>query len=359
MYIGEIIKQYRTERNLSMDEFARRANMSKGYISMLENNKNPKTKKPITPSLETIKQIASTIGVEINTLIEILDGSQSLKLNLSPIFPRITYPTPGEKHYHVDYIEGNHKDGFTIIYSTTSVIGDWLVNALNMQMNDKIFDIAQEYYSLAFDEIVRIRKTYKEKRTIQKHFGEWKKNVSLIYQRKTIMCKGSNPYNYEYFSYFHPKPDGKFRDSDKNDIVANCTQGLKEYFFEEREPLIDFVQCGISDPTTLNKGFFDFLCRLGKFELSEPRIVSKIKGIGPDSSINVLKEVYENQKQWNFEYSFEGPKYRTLLLIDLYFLLLNDYNIKECKKCGKYFIQYDTSDAEYCNGTEICIDSDK
>lgn len=46
MHLGEIIKKYREEHdNMSMDAFALRSGLSKGYISMLESNKNPRTGK--------------------------------------------------------------------------------------------------------------------------------------------------------------------------------------------------------------------------------------------------------------------------------------------------------------------------
>ena len=55
MTLGEIVKEYRIAHNMSMDVFASRSGLSKGYISMLEKNVNPKNGKPITPSIETIK----------------------------------------------------------------------------------------------------------------------------------------------------------------------------------------------------------------------------------------------------------------------------------------------------------------
>ena len=38
MFLGEIVKKYRLEHKISMDEFARLSGLSKGYISMLEKN---------------------------------------------------------------------------------------------------------------------------------------------------------------------------------------------------------------------------------------------------------------------------------------------------------------------------------
>lgn len=49
MFLGEIVKKYRLEHKISMDEFARLSGLSKGYISMLEKNENPRTKKTDIP----------------------------------------------------------------------------------------------------------------------------------------------------------------------------------------------------------------------------------------------------------------------------------------------------------------------
>lgn len=72
MTLGDVIREFRELNNLSMEEFAKMSNLSKSYISMLENNKDPRGN-PINPSLETIDKVASTIGVELDTLISKID----------------------------------------------------------------------------------------------------------------------------------------------------------------------------------------------------------------------------------------------------------------------------------------------
>lgn len=84
MTLGEIVKEYRENHKMSMDDFSKLCGLSKGYISMLEKNVNPTTGKAIAPSLETIRQIAVAINTDINTLIEQLDSKQKVSLvNLS------------------------------------------------------------------------------------------------------------------------------------------------------------------------------------------------------------------------------------------------------------------------------------
>ena len=81
MFLGEIVKKYRLEHKISMDEFARLSGLSKGYISMLEKNENPRTKKPISPSIDTIKQVSEVTGIDFNEIIEMLDDDLELILN--------------------------------------------------------------------------------------------------------------------------------------------------------------------------------------------------------------------------------------------------------------------------------------
>ncbi len=80
MHLGILIKEYRDEYGLSMDDFADKSGLSKAYISMLEKNENSRSKKPIIPSLETIKAVSDAIGLDFNRIIEIIDPDTEVKL---------------------------------------------------------------------------------------------------------------------------------------------------------------------------------------------------------------------------------------------------------------------------------------
>ncbi len=75
MTLGEIIKEYRTSHNLSMDTFSSQSGISKAYISLLEKNKHPKTGDPITPSIQIIKQAAEGMGIDFNILFNKIEGN--------------------------------------------------------------------------------------------------------------------------------------------------------------------------------------------------------------------------------------------------------------------------------------------
>ena len=78
MKLGEYIKAYRDERGMSMRDFAASPGLSLGYLSMLENDKNPKTGAPITPSIKTFNAVAAATNTTLNELLSLVDGNVSL-----------------------------------------------------------------------------------------------------------------------------------------------------------------------------------------------------------------------------------------------------------------------------------------
>ena len=80
MTLGDIVKKYREQNNITLGEFANTCALSKGYISMLENNINPRNNRPISPTLPSMAKIAAGMGIELDTLLKMLDGKQSVQL---------------------------------------------------------------------------------------------------------------------------------------------------------------------------------------------------------------------------------------------------------------------------------------
>lgn len=81
MTLGELVKKYRTEHELSLRDFSQISGVSNGYISMLEKNEHPKTKKPIVPSIEKMKCIAYAMGMTLDALLEIIDEDQPISIS--------------------------------------------------------------------------------------------------------------------------------------------------------------------------------------------------------------------------------------------------------------------------------------
>lgn len=92
MKLGEYIKSYRDERDMTMEVFAGKSGLTKGYVSMLEKGKNPRSGKEIVPSLETIRKVADATDVKLDDLIASLGDNHPVALrdglstsNLTPI----------------------------------------------------------------------------------------------------------------------------------------------------------------------------------------------------------------------------------------------------------------------------------
>ena len=89
MNLGEIIKKFRDDNELSMDKFAKMSNLSKAYISVLEKNKRPKTGKPVTPSIPVIKNVAEAMNMSFDELFNMLEDNQIISIGTDDIIKRI------------------------------------------------------------------------------------------------------------------------------------------------------------------------------------------------------------------------------------------------------------------------------
>lgn len=83
MTIGDVIKEFRKLNDLNLEEFGKMCGLSRSYISMLENNKDPRGN-PVNPSLETIDKIATAIGVDTDALVGQID--QDVVINRKKTF---------------------------------------------------------------------------------------------------------------------------------------------------------------------------------------------------------------------------------------------------------------------------------
>lgn len=86
MKLGDIVRQYRIKNDLSQRQFAKLCDVSNGYISMLEEGKNPKTGEAIVPSLSTFKKLSSAMGMTVNELMTLADEENvSLKYEFQTV----------------------------------------------------------------------------------------------------------------------------------------------------------------------------------------------------------------------------------------------------------------------------------
>lgn len=100
MELKTFINSYRTEHNLTMEQFAKSASLSKGYISMLEKGYNPQTGKKIIPSISALNNIAIATGTDLDHLLKIIDD---IKVSLDSSAQDLIISNPQEEQLIIGY----------------------------------------------------------------------------------------------------------------------------------------------------------------------------------------------------------------------------------------------------------------
>jgi transcriptional regulator with XRE-family HTH domain len=103
LYIMELktfINSYRTAHNLTMEQFAKSASLSKGYISMLEKGYNPQTGKKIIPSISALNNIAIATGTDLDHLLKIIDD---IEVSLDSPAQDLIISNPQEEQLIIGY----------------------------------------------------------------------------------------------------------------------------------------------------------------------------------------------------------------------------------------------------------------
>lgn len=95
MKLSAIIMDYRNRMQISQREFARRCDLSNSYISFLEKEANPKTGKPMVPTIEQYKKLADGMNITLQKLFEMLDDDSPVNLSV-PILPEPDTPLTPE-----------------------------------------------------------------------------------------------------------------------------------------------------------------------------------------------------------------------------------------------------------------------
>ena len=100
MELKTFINSYRTEHNLTMEQFAKSASLSKGYISMLEKGYNPQTGKKIIPSISALNNIAIATGTALDHLLKIIDD---IEVSLDSPAQDLIISNPQEEQLIIGY----------------------------------------------------------------------------------------------------------------------------------------------------------------------------------------------------------------------------------------------------------------
>lgn len=105
MTLGEIIMKYRAEHNLSQRQFAAQCrNVTNGYISMVEQGRNPATGKPVIPSVEKLTAFANGMGMSFHQLLKMADDMPVSIASDDPPFPSNLRPISSLHHQRVPLI---------------------------------------------------------------------------------------------------------------------------------------------------------------------------------------------------------------------------------------------------------------
>ena len=85
MKLSTIISEYRNRLQISQREFARRCGLSNSYISFIENETNPRTGRPMVPTLEQYRKIAAGMDLSVHQLFGLLDEDAPVDLHADPV----------------------------------------------------------------------------------------------------------------------------------------------------------------------------------------------------------------------------------------------------------------------------------
>lgn len=82
MYIGEIIKTYREQHNMTVEEFATRSNLSQTEINQLEELFQADGRTPHPVAMRQIKSIAEAIDQPIPIIMNQISSDQEIVVNV-------------------------------------------------------------------------------------------------------------------------------------------------------------------------------------------------------------------------------------------------------------------------------------
>lgn len=92
MFLGDLIKNYRTQNKLSQRDFAKLCNLSHTYIAALEKNIDSRTGKPIAPTLDTVKYVSKAMNMSVEDILHLLEDEQEFNLkNEAPKYDDFRY----------------------------------------------------------------------------------------------------------------------------------------------------------------------------------------------------------------------------------------------------------------------------
>lgn len=83
MTLGEYIQEYLSTHAMSQRQFAAQCDLTNGYISILISGANPRTGKPVKPTVDTYIKLARGMNITMDQLFEAIDDTP-VRLQMRP-----------------------------------------------------------------------------------------------------------------------------------------------------------------------------------------------------------------------------------------------------------------------------------
>lgn len=191
MTIGKVIKEYREKNHLTMQDFADKVGLSKGYISMLERGVHPQNGKEIIPSIATVNKIATAMNISIDALLETTDPLQ--KINVCNSDGKVAKPDASSAAEAFDNIEGTDSSAAEIVIHLSS--DDLLVKVRDNLMAPTILQgdiviVSKQELSECNDRICLVKIGNDEPSL---------KRINMKEEGITIICDNVNEYSPHFY----------------------------------------------------------------------------------------------------------------------------------------------------------------
>lgn len=121
--LGEIIKEYRQENSLSLREFSKKCGLSHTYIDKLEKGVDPRSGKPVEPTIDVLEKVSSALSINLQELLILIGKIESTSKNIDIKNNKLN-------------IDENEKDVEELLEETMSQI----LNQDGLMLNGQIVD---------------------------------------------------------------------------------------------------------------------------------------------------------------------------------------------------------------------------
>ena len=142
MSVGESVKQIRTNRGFTQEEFSEEIGISRSYLNDLENNRK-------SPSLKTLDKISEKIGIETTDLLggNNMQNNKAIDFLMEYGFKLMTNVKGEKKTVYIELSSENVNEEIDkIIAGTKTEIDHWLSGKDTALVNDDLIIYIKEVF---------------------------------------------------------------------------------------------------------------------------------------------------------------------------------------------------------------------